>query len=643
MADADQGARKAKPRWPAARRASKPRSDVTGLPTTPDAIDIALGESRGDVARTLLEKQARLIDADLRHRTLQMRAERLTIALRSLIGLAGLAVAVGFAAMAWSASQSRGWVVETFQVPPALAQQGLTGEVVASKIIDRVTEMRADTGSARVVDSLESGWRNDYRVEIPQTGISIGDVQAALRRWLGKDIRIGGELTRSASGLALTVRSDRGSATVVAAEGELDALIEQAADAVYAKTAPYLHAIYIKDHGRAPEALAVLRRLSREDVDDTEKAWALLGVGYLMMETEGRCADAVPVLERSHRLDPTISNSMANMANAYECLGHNQAELDAFRKAVAIDQAAESASKDRDRLRLDPLRGEASIANRTGDYRGEIAAIEKSGEERFTSRASALARLGDVRGSQEMLRQFAPDPVTDNDRRTYWLSRYRQATAIEDWAAAALFGARSWQLSARRTPDQVANARLNFVPQLAVVRARAGDAAGAEALLRDLPPDCYGCARGRANVAEIRGDRAAADRWFAQAVRLGPRLPFAYQEWGEARLGRGETARALGLFDLALAHGPNYARAIKGRADALAALGRHREAVRSFAEAAERAPRWGALHLDWGIALLRRDDRETARQKLRAASRMDLSARDRGKLERAWAAANRPI
>jgi tetratricopeptide (TPR) repeat protein len=610
------------------------------LPDTPDALEIAMGQAPPDIARLVLEKQARLIDADIRHRSLQIGAERLTIVLRSLLGLVGLVVALGLAAMAWRASQSRGWVVESFQVPPALVEQGLTGEVVASKLIDRVTAMRAATETARTTDLLESGWRNDYRVEIPQTGISIGDVQAALRRWLGNDIRIGGELTRTASGLALTVRSDRGSATVAAGEGELDAVIEKAADAIYSKNAPYLHAIYIKDHGRGSEALAALRRLSSADVDDTEKAWALLGVGSLMMSVEGRCADAVPVLERSHRLDPTIANSVALLATAHDCLGQSQAELDVYRGAVAIGEKVESSSKDRKRSRLDLFAGKATIANRTGDYRRELAFYDQAGTDRFAARASALARLGDVSGSRAMLRQFAPDPVTDNDRRVYWLARHRQALATQDWPAAVVFGDRAWQLAARGSPDLAVSARLNFVPQLAVVRARAGDTEGAAALLRDLPRDCYACARGRAGVAEINGDRAAADGWFVQAVRLGPRLPFAWQEWGQARLARGDSTGALVRFNQALKHGPNFPLALKGKADALAALQRHRDASSQYLAAAKRAPRWGALHLDWGLSLLRSGRREQARQKLRAASTMDLGTRDRSRLERAWRAAS---
>jgi predicted negative regulator of RcsB-dependent stress response len=61
-------------------------------------------------------------------------------------------------------------------------------------------------------------------------------------------------------------------------------------------------------------------------------------------------------------------------------------------------------------------------------------------------------------------------------------------------------------------------------------------------------------------------------------------------------------------------------------------MDRDRDAVRRYAAAAERAPRWGALHLAWGDALNRLGRRDDAAAKWRAASNMDLSASDRAQV-----------
>jgi predicted Zn-dependent protease len=57
--------------------------------------------------------------------------------------------------------------------------------------------------------------------------------------------------------------------------------------------------------------------------------------------------------------------------------------------------------------------------------------------------------------------------------------------------------------------------------------------------------------------------------------------------------------------------------------------GRVREAEQLYAMASERAPRWGSLHLAWANALWRVGRPDEARQKLRAAAQMDLTAPDR--------------
>jgi hypothetical protein len=54
------------------------------------------------------------------------------------------------------------------------------------------------------------------------------------------------------------------------------------------------------------------------------------------------------------------------------------------------------------------------------------------------------------------------------------------------------------------------------------------DVAAATALMAQSPADCYLCVQIRALIAEAAGDPAAADRWFADAVRQAPELPLAW-------------------------------------------------------------------------------------------------------------------
>lgn len=509
--------------------------------------------------------------------------------------------------------------------------------------MDRLTDMRANTNSSRAADVLESGWRQDYRVEIPRTGIVIGEIRTALRRWLGSDVHVGGEVYLTRDGMVLTVRTDKGSsATFTGKEGEIDLLAEKAAEDIYTKTAPYLHAIYLQYKGKGAESQAALRHLSETATDDSERAWALSALGLATYALEGRCDDAILILERAIALDPRLPNPVANLAMAHSCLGHDQITADLRRKLVALWQ--EGGVHNPARIKTNRLESEMDEAELIGDFRRVLdlnAQLEGEGAGSQTIYVAAvLALMRDVSASKRMLSQFRADAFTDLRRFSYWHAKSLQAKAIEDWSSEARYAEKAMRVTERLDRFARRLIAIQYNTIWAGALARAGNLLAADALLRDLPSDCYPCARGNGMVADVKGDHAAADRWFAHAVRLGPRLPSAYQEWGDAKLRRKDAGGALLLFERSLAFGPEFPDALKGKANALARLGRDEEAERAYQDTADRAPRWGALQIDWGLALWRLNRREEARAKFRAAAGMDLGVADRARLKRIWTAAN---
>ena len=69
-----------------------------------------------------------------------------------------------------------------------------------------------------------------------------------------------------------------------------------------------------------------------------------------------------------------------------------------------------------------------------------------------------------------------------------------------------------------------------------------GDTASAEALIAATPLDCYLCVRVRGQIAAIKHDWPSAERWFSEAVRQAPSLPFA----------PGKTEDLAGVYDVGL-------------------------------------------------------------------------------------------
>jgi len=58
-------------------------------------------------------------------------------------------------------------------------------------------------------ETFRNDWGSEIQVEIPQTGVSIGELDKYLRQWLGKRTGIGGEAVRIGDQVAVTVRVAR--------------------------------------------------------------------------------------------------------------------------------------------------------------------------------------------------------------------------------------------------------------------------------------------------------------------------------------------------------------------------------------------------------------------------------------------------
>ena len=106
-----------------------------------------------------------------------------------------------FGVSAWQASQADGVLLEPFTVPPALAADGVSGQVVAAQVLDELSRLRSETVETGRARDYANDWGRDISVAIPATGVSLGDLQAALRLWLGHETRITGEGVVSSNAL----------------------------------------------------------------------------------------------------------------------------------------------------------------------------------------------------------------------------------------------------------------------------------------------------------------------------------------------------------------------------------------------------------------------------------------------------------
>lgn len=591
-------------------RRKRARKVASELPETPDAIDIAMaaavsGKPLPDVARRLLEEQSALIHAQCAELRLRGIGERVRAALWAILALAALAIIGLIALLLVHAARANALIVQSFQVPPALATQGLSGQVVATQVLDKLADMQAHSESMRAASSYDNNWGDDLKIDIPNTGATADQVWKLLRAWLGKETRISGEVIQTPDGLALTARAGaKPGERFVSKSGNLDELVTKAAELIYRETQPYRYSVYLAQFPeRAAEKHALLLRLTR-DPSPRERKWAFVGL-TAAARLGGDFHGAVGFARRALAIDPKMHPAFGNLFFAYGLIGHdqeavdtqerertfpvgeeydadivasnlcNQDSLDAYlkRDPVLLDHSADCLDGLTSSFGAFAGAAHVNAALLRHDWRPALSFVQTSVS--GLSPEEAAASTAEFRLMAELDRRSLPDlakaldalrPATAKEEQLEgWQNYYRAAVVTGDW------------------------------PLEAQALLKLGRIDEATALIAKTPLDCYTCVRVRGLVEEARGNAPAAQRWFAEAARQAPRLAPAFADWGRLLAEAHHYDSAKVKLARAVQLAPNWADPLEAWGDMLAAQGKQKEALAKYDAALKLAPRWADL------------------------------------------------
>ena len=631
-------------------------------PDTTNSVDFAMSRSRGTLeAKSLLEWQARLVEtqetlarADLRHRGWQIISERVGAILKLMTAVVGILFLLLVGSFLWSAHRASGMVVDAFSVPPSMDQRGLTGAVVASQLLDKTSALEASTQSARAVSSYENSWSDTDGVQVPYTGLSLGQLRREARAWLGSETHLKGDVVQlGGDRVAISFRAGKASGRVEGTSAEFYKLLQQTALQIFKATQPYRYQVWLDRHGGTREERnEVLRQLLRSP-NKRERLWALHGLA-INADTE---AEYIAIYRRTLMMQPDFLAAIGNMAYVTLDRGHEEEGLAATRKAAAANRQGQF-DYNRDVSTGFTLVQEASVADLLGDMQQQAAmmrqALENGADAQnnagrpfavalayadlhdFAEARNILAAAGmlDPARVRELEESFGPF-VTQ--RRLQAIATGDHAVLADEYRAQTEYYERALAANDPRFTSGEMKSGIRYLrPLLAVALARSGRAAEAEGVIAPAPADHDASLRARALIAANLGKYRESDALFAQAVARTPSLPRGHLMWAEALLLRGDTSRAIEQAKLANQKGPRWAEPLKLWGDALLAQGRPAEAEQKYAAAADRAPRWGKLQMRWANALWQARRRADAREKLRAAAGMDLSIADRRWLQLMW-------
>ena len=623
------------------------------------AMHAALGApGASEEAREYLRKQSVLSDLqidnlrkqdeyELSHLRWRRFNDQMKGAMQIMVVAVGLLVVMGIGATVWNASLADGLVVDAFTVPPDFEARGTNGDVIAGDITSKVTSIRktAMDISYSISRDVSADRHNDIKVEIPETGVSISEVWRTLRRWLGHERHLTGNVRELGGGrIALTTSLDGATAmTETGAASDLSALEQRAAEDVFGAFDPVNHINYLSFEGRTRDALAAAERFVPESQGQLHAdSYALFS-----LMTADSTGDIPLALDRARigiSLDPKLAVLHVMTARYDYYLGYEEARLAEDRLILTLrneDQLPAHQHGGFDEMRKQAA---AQVALLTGDFANAtywVCSHTCNFTGLLVTKSALFARLHDVAAARGLLAegQAATGTYPDDVRE----SRYEIDVAAGDWQA-ALTEARAMRSFYVRggpnvSPRLAALAYATEVaPLVAVAEAHLGAFAKAHAAIETTPRDCVPCETARGEIDAREKNRGGAEYWFARAIHDGPSLPFADTAWGRMLMEQGDLDGAIAKFESAHRKGPHFADALELWGEAFIAKNRSDFALAKFEEANEYAPNWGRLHMKWGEALFYAGKQDETKKQLAIASGLDLSQSDKAELAKAIAA-----
>ena len=602
------------------------------------------------------ERQKRLLDlqiADLeredrvRHQSLRIHhiGDLLKLGFELAAALVVLAIVIAIGAAVWNAAHDDGLVIESFNVPADMAANGLTGQVVATQIQDRLAWMQANSDTIRASNTYRNSWGDDVKVQIPNTGVSIGEFYRYLVDWLGHQTHITGEVVKAGHGLMLSVREGSNAAAVFTAP-DLATVVSKASEEIYKRTQPYRYTVFLGDMNRIDEEIAASREMALHgNREDRVWAWSRLGI---LLQRAGDSRGALEAQRKASQMSPPLPHVWGNLANEEALFGHDEAALRDVGRAIAILKAGSGGDVSPAIAHSLDLEDRAVGDEYLGDYQSAVASADELADSAEYSGSSESAPIvkaadlaadhdisGSLRGALGVDQEIPSVRLAANFLASSFLPNlpvYQRAAAMGDWKAA-----RDDLVRLRLAPEKWAGGigpitAVYLIPLLADAEAHLGNFKRAHELIDRAALDCYLCMRVRGNVATQEKNWSAAERWYARAAEHAPSIPFAYLEWARMRAAKGDLDGAIAKLEIAHAKGPHFADPLEMWGEVLIAKNRSDLALAKFEEANKYAPNWGRLHLKWGEALQWSGGRNGAQKQFAVAQTLDLTAREKAEI-----------
>jgi tetratricopeptide (TPR) repeat protein len=507
--------------------------------------------------------------------------------------LVATGIGAGAILMVRDAVTSRQVVVEPVRIPSTLAAHGIDGAIVGSDLLDELGRLQDATRSTSAARGLTGAWSGNIKLDVPETGISLGEISRLLRERFGHDVRIDGDLVgTSAGGLSLTVRGNGvPPKTFEGSAADLRKLTVAAAEYVYSKSQPARWASYLNTHRRYEESIAFCKS-AVGSAEPSERATLLTRWAVAVENSGGSVRESLGLERAAVKLQPDNWIAHNNVQNDLMVLADEEGAWKAgeeMRKFAGgrPGRAPETYYQNWDYLtwNLEPW-----LASAVADAEANAGAgtqIVSAGP----NIADVELRLHDPEAADLALKTAAEDPddlpgnaLAHNVRGREALESGDTGTAVVEMEAYGVAFAN----------PAVSSQNPGYQCWIAPVEEAAGHPDKADALLKSAGTfvECY---RFRADILDGRGNWPGAQKAYAETVALAPDLPAAYYSWGLALARHGDLLGAETKLIDANKRGPHWADPLKAWGDVLLKQGDRKQALAKYDEALKYAPNWKQL------------------------------------------------
>lgn len=208
--------------------------------------------------------------------------KRLILLRNALIAFSVLVVVVITVVACYREAYRQTLTIAAFDVPPKLAERGITGQVVAKILFDELVKRR-DLVTTLEKGELKGAWaENRSDVAIPEAKFTLQSVFRYLRYMTGNEIAVDGEFILDGDDVTMRVRVAGKPPTVVKGKlADWETLVGDLALGVLDATQPAVVAAYLGIKAQTPEDLVALsRRLRRMSAQDPKLSGAVMSVAY---------------------------------------------------------------------------------------------------------------------------------------------------------------------------------------------------------------------------------------------------------------------------------------------------------------------------------------------------------------------------